>query len=166
MIIETERLIIRDLEKQDIKDLYELQNDPNVTKYLSYDSWSYERCRDNINEWRDFYKKKLGPKVYVIEHKETSEMVGIVGLIYYENEDEVEIAVRIKSDKWRKGYGNEAVRTMIEIAFEDEKIERVIGITHPENLKMQGLFKKLGFIDITGEDIENGAKYLLKKNIR
>lgn len=163
MYFNTQRLGIRDLSFRDIDRLFELQNDSKVTKYLSYDSWTYERCQSNIEEWIENYRKKIGPKVYAIEKISNKKMIGIVGLIYFENQVEAEIAIRIMSNEWKKGYGKEAMNGLIERTFDKENLERIIGITHPENHNMRKTFISLGFKDITGESKEEGAKYLLEK---
>ena len=161
MYLETERLIIRDLSQQDIDDLYEMQNDLEVTKYLSYDNWSYERCQNNLDEWIEQYRDDNGVKVYAIEEDNTSHMIGIIGFINYENE--VEIVIRMKSSRWRKGYGSEVMMSMISYIFENDISKIIVGITHQENIRMQSLFAKLGFKDVTGMNKENGVKYSLQK---
>jgi acetyltransferase len=72
------------------------------------------------------------------------EIIGVGRVIKLRTTNEAEFAVLVADRFQRKGLGTEFLRRLIGFG-RDEKLERLVGDIHPENLEMQGLCKKLGF---------------------
>lgn len=72
------------------------------------------------------------------------EIIGVGRVIKLRGANEAEFAVLVADRFQRKGLGTEFLRRLIGFA-RDEKLERLVGDIHPENLEMQALCKKLGF---------------------
>ena len=58
------------------------------------------------------------------------------------NEIEVGYAVREKS--WGHGYATEAAHRVLQYAFEDLGLSRVVAVAYPENMASIKIMKKLG----------------------
>ena len=94
IIYETERLIVRQWEDYDYKDLYEYASDVSVTKYLSFPTYlSLETAIERISFVKEQYNSGEGVVDYCIELKETNKVIGSIGIVKYreKNFGEVEI---------------------------------------------------------------------------
>ena len=59
----------------------------------------------------------------------------------------VEIGYSIVPRYQRRGFANEAVRALLDWAFSDDRVDRVVAQTLPESHASQGLLHKLGFVE-------------------
>lgn len=115
-IAETNRLMIRELAKQDAAGMEHLCEDPSVSSFFP----EYYENRSDLEEYLDQYCKRmydfLGYGYWGIICKETEELIGIVGFHGGELEDGVEIGYAIRSDYQRNGYAYEACREVLAYA--------------------------------------------------
>ena len=116
--IVTERLILRPATSNDKEAIfYNLVNDKDV---LQYYIWQY---KDNIDDF-DFDKllerySKSKMYYFVIENKETQEVMGIVHQCTGYNDvfRNVEIGLALGKKYWNKGYMKEALKAFIDFLF-------------------------------------------------
>jgi RimJ/RimL family protein N-acetyltransferase len=69
MILETEGLIIREFNHEDIDLIYDINNDPECIRFNSWDSMSYEDCQKDIKKWIDQYSNSPGTGAFCVENK-------------------------------------------------------------------------------------------------
>lgn len=73
---ETERLIIREIELSDVDDMFEMDSDPEVRKYIDQNpNQKKEEITDVINFIRNQYEEN-GIGRWAVVDKETDEMLG------------------------------------------------------------------------------------------
>jgi len=60
----------------------------------------------------------------------------------------VEIGWRLAADHWGRGYATEGARALVDYAFDDLGVKRVIGVTHPGNKASQHVLQKAGLSDL------------------
>ncbi len=78
---------------------------------------------------------------------DTGEFIGRLGyynIDYRRREAELGIAIGEK-EYWGRGYGTDAVKTLLAYIFEETDLERVYLYTYAENLRAQRSFEKCGF---------------------
>ena len=142
MKIETDRLVIRSMQERDLESLATLWTDPNVTYYMSGPR-NYEEVikslKEDIQTERDF---GLWP---VIE-KGTDQIVGHCGIIdkEVENENEYEIVYMLSKSVWGQGYATEAAAAIIDYAYKQLGLGRVIALISPGNTKSEKVAVKNG----------------------
>ena len=108
MVIETERLLLREMTEEDFHALYKVLADPNIMQHYPY-TFDEKRVRNwierNIERYRVF-----GFGQWAVSLKETDEMIGDCGLTMQLIGGEIkpEIGYHIRADKQRKGYAKEA----------------------------------------------------------
>ncbi|MDN6147003.1 MAG: GNAT family N-acetyltransferase, partial [Tetragenococcus koreensis] len=86
-------------------------------------------------------------KAYMIVHKETERLVGIVSLInmdYKNRSAECIIDIGAK-DMWGKGIGSSAISLILEFAFLELNLHRVYLQVFSFNKKAIKLYEKMGF---------------------
>ena len=108
MVVETERLCLREMTEEDFFALYKVLADPDIMKYYPY-VFDENRVRKwilrNIERYRVF-----GFGLWAVCLKSTGEMIGDCGLTMQLINGGVkpEIGYHIRADKQRKGYAKEA----------------------------------------------------------
>lgn len=108
MVMETERLLLREMTDDDFQALYKVLADSDVMQHYPY-TFDEVRVRNwierNIERYRVF-----GFGLWAVCLKETDEMIGDCGLTMQLIKGEIkpEIGYHIRADKQRKGYAKEA----------------------------------------------------------
>ena len=108
MVVETERLYLREMTDEDFHALYKVLADPNIMQHYPY-TFDEKRVRNwierNIERYRVF-----GFGLWAVCLKETDEMIGDCGLTMQLINGEIkpEIGYHISADKQRNGYAKEA----------------------------------------------------------
>lgn len=136
--IETERLILRNFEKEDYDDLYEFLSQRKDDEYEAYPGITYESGKEHM-------KYRVGnDEFYVIELKENKK---VIGNIYFGNRDfeAKEMGYIINKNYQRKGYASEAAKAVIEYAF-THNVHRVFAECDPRNECSWKLLEHLGFL--------------------
>ena len=125
MIIETERLFLREMTEEDFPALYEVLADSDIMKYYPY-VFDEVRVRNwilrNIERYRVF-----GFGLWAVCLKVTGEMIGDCGLTMQLINGEIkpEIGYHIRLDKQRKGYAKEAAIAVRDWTFHNTPFNAV-----------------------------------------
>lgn len=138
-ILETDRLIIRNFNCDDWKDLYEYLSQETVVKYEPYDVFSEEACkqeainRSNNNAFLAVCLKE--------NHK-------LIGNLYFQQQEPKEfltweIGYVFNPGYYRKGYATEACKRILKYGFEEMGAHRIIGKCNPENIASWRLMERL-----------------------
>lgn len=117
MTIETDRLILREMNECDFDSLYKVLADSSIMKHYPY-SFDEERVRNWINRNIERYKI-YGFGLWAVCLKDTNEMIGDCGLTMQMIGSTIkpEIGYHIRSDHQRKGYAKEAASAVRDWTF-------------------------------------------------
>lgn len=119
MVIETERLYLREMTDEDFQALYKVLADPNIMQHYPY-TFDEKRVRywieRNIERYRIF-----GFGLWAVCLKETGELIGDCGLTMQLIGGEIkpEIGYHIRADKQLKGYAKEAAIAVRDWTFDN-----------------------------------------------
>lgn len=147
--IETQSLILRDLQLSDADDLFEMDADPEVQRYLEkQDLRSAEDLKPIMAMIQKQYRDN-GIGRWAIEHKESGECLGWAGLKLHPElnglKQVYELGYRLKRKHWGKGYATEASEAALRYGFSVLNQNVLYALTHPENLASKAVLFKLGF---------------------
>ena len=96
--------------------------------------------------------EKYGFTAYAIELKSNGELIGFIGLMVPSFEAHftpaVEIAWRLASQHWGKGYATEAAKTIVDFAFITLKLEEIVSFTVENNIRSRRVMEKIGMCHI------------------
>ena len=118
MVIETERLLLREMTRDDVQALYQVLADSDIMQHYSY-TFDRDRVRDwierNIERYRTF-----GFGLWAVCLKETGELIGDCGLTMQLINGQIkpEIGYHIRADKQRNGFAKEAAIAVRDWAFQ------------------------------------------------
>ena len=119
MIIETERLILREYIIEDFDSLFEIMSDPETMQHYP-NPFDEEHTKGWI-EWNIKNYKEYGFGLWAVVLKETGEFIGDCGITIQNIDGELlpEIGYHINKKYWRKGFGSESARAVRDWAFEN-----------------------------------------------
>jgi [ribosomal protein S5]-alanine N-acetyltransferase len=150
LILETERLILRPLKLSDAQELFELNKNPNVHKYL------WQKPEEIIDEsikvieyvQRQYAENNIGRYATIL--KETGEFIGWTGLKFVNDHIEngntnfYDYGYRLNEKFWNKGYATEASKAWLDYGFNTMKIDKINAYTHAENGASNHILQKVG----------------------
>ena len=119
MILETERLFLREMTMDDFDSMYAVLADPEIMQHYPY-SFDEERVRSWIERNMNRYKED-GFGLWAVCLKDTGEMIGDCGLTLQNIDGQMlpEIGYHIRKDQQRKGYAKEAAAAVRDWAFQN-----------------------------------------------
>lgn len=134
LILESHRIRLRALRKEDANMLYEIRHSLDITQYMD------RKINETHEETAHFIDKIItGYKAYQwyfwgIELKETNEIIGTLclwNLNYDENKSE--IGYELSKAFQNKGYVREGVKLVLNFAFKVLMLSAIEGIIHAQN---------------------------------
>jgi ribosomal-protein-alanine N-acetyltransferase len=149
--LETERLIIRDNVEEDLNELHCLMSDKRVNKYDSdFYSGSLDSTKDKLKVSIEEAGKKERRKFwFAIIEKESNEYIGQIGITLVSDQLENgigQMAYFIHKKYWGKGYTTEAAKRVIDFAFEDIRLHKIITGCLTENIASEKVMKKCNMV--------------------
>ena len=145
-ILETERLILRYLQIDDLNDLYALYCDPDVIRYIPDAPRSYEETREELEWHMNGHPKHPELGLWATIDKGTGKFIGRCGLLPWtiDRQFEVEVAYLIAQAYWGQGLGTEAARALVDYGFEQLGYSRLICLIDAENQASIKVARKIG----------------------
>jgi RimJ/RimL family protein N-acetyltransferase len=144
-ILETDRLILRQLSLEDAPFILELMNEPGFIQYVA------DRGLRTTADAAAFLSEKMLPSYsrygfgfYRVELKNLGTPIGICGLIKRDALDEVDIGFATLERYSGTGYTFEACSAVYQYGRSVLKLPGIVGITAPDNAASQHLLEKLG----------------------
>ena len=142
IIIETERLILRNLIPDDYEAAFSWCGDPEVNTYLIYPLYTR---KEDVKTWIES-RNPDDPNNYDFgfERKDTGELIGCGGYVYHSENNTWKIGYNIRKDQWGQGYVVEAMQGILKEIKKTRTVETIEGIFASENHKSQRVMEKLG----------------------
>ena len=145
VILETERLFLREYVEDDAEAFFKLNSDPEVLRFVP------DKGLLNVEEARqilidhpiaDYQKYGFGRGACIL--KSTGEQIGFAGLKYLEELGEVDVAFRLMRTHWGQGLATEAALASVRFGFAELGLNRIIGLVMPENVASVRVLEKTG----------------------
>ena len=117
MVLETERLLLREMKPDDFQALFRVLSDPETMWHYPF-TFDGQHVMDWIERNMNRYRKD-GFGLWAVCLKDTGEMIGDCGLTLQNINGELlpEIGFHIRRDCQRKGYAKEAAKAVRDWAF-------------------------------------------------
>ena len=140
--IETDRLRLRIICRDDLDDLATLIADPDVVKYVGNGKPAGREEAAKAVESIIVHWQKHGFGRWIAADKTTGAFIGFGGLRSLFGTPEV--VYHLTKDNWGKGFATELGRAALRFGFEDRGFDRIVAITKPPNLASIHVMEKLG----------------------
>lgn len=143
IIIETERLILRELTPKDAKNFYDLNSNFNVLKYTGDKEFeSIEKAREFLENYTDYKVNGYGRWAVVV--KETNKFIGWCGLKFGRLKEQTDIGFRFFENEWNKGYATESAKKCLDYGFNKLGLPKIIGRAMKQNKGSIRVLEKIG----------------------
>jgi len=148
VFLETERLILHRFTEDDVDNLFVLDNDPEVMRFLTGGRPTpREKIRDEVlPRFLHYYERFAGFGCWAAIEKSTGEFLGWFEFRPPEGSrpGEVEFGYRLRRSAWGKGYATEGARALIHKGFTKLGVRRVRAETMAVNLASRRVMEKSG----------------------
>lgn len=143
--LQTERLFIRPTTVADAPFLYRLMNTPGWLQYIGdRNIHSVELARSYIQQKIEPQQQRLGYGGYTLYQRSDCTRIGVCGLYDREGLDGVDIGFALLPEYMGQGYAWEAARCLKDSAAAMFGLQRLLGVTRPDNQASQRLLERLG----------------------
>lgn len=142
VVIETERLFLREWVHDDWIRYRPLATDPRVLKYIGVEPSSDERIKRFV--WSGIEKAKTrGWILWPVIHREDAQLIGFCGFADGFPPD-VEIGWRLLPEYWGRGLATEIARAVMDYGWTRFQFQRLIAVIHRDNRASIRVAEKLG----------------------
>ncbi len=144
-IIETERLILRELTTEDASFIFELLNDPSFIRYIGDKG---VKCVEDAHQYiltgpvESYHQNGYG--LYLVILKSIEKSIGLCGLVKRPTLPDADIGFAFLPTYRSKGYAYEAAAAVLSYGQGVLGLKRVLGITLPENNSSIKVLRKIG----------------------
>ncbi len=146
MIIQTERLILREIKEDDWLPVLEYQSDPLYLKYTHWETRNERDVKEFIGMFIHWQRENPRRKFQLaITKASNGALIGNCGIRKQDSGDRVaELGYEIAPIEWQKGYATEAASAMLSFAFLTLKLQRVWAYCIADNVASARVLEKIG----------------------
>ncbi len=142
--IETKRLRLLRLVTDDAEALFRTFGDPDTMRFwLDAPDDSIDDTRQRILNIEDHWQTHGFGDFGVLE-KSSEKLMGLAGLHHIAGMDDVNIGYAFEKQYWRRGFGLEACRAVLEFGEKALCLSHVVAVIWPENVASIRLIKRCG----------------------
>lgn len=146
-VIETERLLLRQVVPEDAAAIYAILSDDEVTRYYDIETMTDPaQAAAMIRRMDQRYKRGESIR-WGIVRKEDGALIGTCGYHLRPVKFRAGIGYDLARAYWRQGYMFEAVHAVLDFGFETLEFNRVEAMVMVRNDASAGLLRKLGFAE-------------------
>ncbi|GGG50166.1 GNAT family N-acetyltransferase [Epilithonimonas arachidiradicis] len=164
-ILQTKRLLLRELNLDDAEKFYKLNLNPNVIKYTGNSAFkNIDEAKEFLENYPDYKLNGFGR--WAVIEKSSNEFLGWCGLKYDKNLDETDIGFRFFEEHWNKGFATESAKACIDYGFETLNLKTIVGRAMKENLASIKVLEKIGFNFEREFDFDENNKGVIYKTVK
>ena len=146
LILQTERLILRDFREEDWRDVHEYGSDPEVVNYLPWGPNTEEQSKAFIS--RVLTQQKTLPRFtfdFAMVNKMTNRVMGSCSIIIQDAANrKAMIGYVLNRRYWNQGYVTEAAREVVSYGFDELRLHRIYAACDPANTGSYRIMEKIG----------------------
>lgn len=157
-MLETRRLILREMTEADAENLLALNQNPNVTRYIVGEP-PLTTCEQALAVLRErvFPQYAHGLGRWACIEKSSGDFIGWCGVKHVPEDGEYDLGYRFLEERWGHGYATEAASAVCDFARRQLQGKRVVGKAMLDNLASRRVLEKVGLI-FEGEVEEEGCQ--------
>lgn len=151
--LETQRMILRKLQMEDIYEYYErLFGDADVSRYMMFSP--HQDISESMEslQWKLKRYEEGNCYCWGVTLKEEDGLIGLIELLRFDEEtDSCSFVYLLGCNYWGKGFATEALKAVIDFAFDDLQIQRIRADHMAKNPASGAVMRKAGMKHIATE---------------
>lgn len=142
----SERLVVRRFQDSDLAAFLAYRNDPAISRYQNWDTLSAPHAQAILQEQRHLEPGSPGPWFqFALALKAGGQLVGDCGLqVLLQDARQAQVTLSLASAYQGAGLATEALTTVLDYAFINLDLHRVIAVVDTENVGPVRLFERVG----------------------
>jgi len=146
MLLQTERLILREFEPGDWPDVLAYQSDPLYLRYYPSDSPTPDGVRAFVRMFVDWRREQPRTRFQLaVVLRSEQRLIGTCGIRVNDTQlREANIGYELDSRCWNRGYATEAARAIVAFGFETLRLHRIWSWCVAENAGSARVLEKVG----------------------
>jgi RimJ/RimL family protein N-acetyltransferase len=144
-ILETDRLVLRQLTTGDAEFILDLLNQPSFLRNIG------DRHVRNLQDAENYIRTgpmasyaQHGFGLFLVELKDDHSSIGICGLIKRETLQDIDLGFAYLPQYWSQGYAFEAASAVMSYGKDVIKLKRIVAVVSPKNERSIHLLEKIG----------------------
>ena len=134
-VLKTSNLILRGHRDEDKVNLIKYANNPKISEQIINIPYPY--TEKDASARLEFVRKGFSSRqrfVFVINLKDSDELIGEIGLHLDRGTDEAQFGYWVAEPFWGKGIATEAVSAILKFCFTELELKRIYATHYPENI--------------------------------
>ncbi len=161
-ILETNRLLLRELNSNDAENFYRLNLNPNVIRFTGDSSFkNVEEAREFLENYSDYQLNGFGR--WAVIEKSSNEFIGWCGLKYNTDIEETDIGFRFFEEYWNQGFATESAKACLDYGFKNLNQKTILGRAMTNNLASIKVLEKIGLLFYKEFDFDENNKGVIYK---
>jgi [ribosomal protein S5]-alanine N-acetyltransferase len=146
-VLETDRLILREIKRGDADSIFNNFSDDRVTEYYDLETFNnLSQAEALIEKLANGFHTKNQIR-WGITIKPADELIGTCGFHEIEKEHyKVETGYELNPEYWGRGMMSEALHAIFSFAFKEMGVNRIEAFYDPENVKSKNVLERCGFL--------------------
>jgi ribosomal-protein-alanine N-acetyltransferase len=147
LLINSKRLVIRNLKPSDLHDFFRYRSNPAVTKYQGFDTMTLEQAEAFIDSHKLRPFGQPGEWVqYAIENNQTHKLIGDCAIRLDRHDARIaQVGITMSHLEQQKGYATETLTAILDFLFAIKDFHRVVEIVDAENTASVRMLERVGF---------------------
>jgi RimJ/RimL family protein N-acetyltransferase len=147
MVLETERLTLREIDENDAPFVRRLLNEPSWLRFIGDKGVkSDDDARTYIRNVPRASYARHGFGLWLVVRKSDCVAMGMCGLIKRDSLEDVDVGFAFQPDFWGAGYAHEATMAVLAYGKNTVSLKRIVAVTTLDNESSIKLLRKSGFI--------------------
>lgn len=148
MMIQTQRTILRNLEKNDVDSMYDYRNDSRCSQYQQYEDTSREYLLRFVQTYAHCqFPSREEEQHYAIAALSNNQIIGDVSVFFTEKDHCFTLGLTIAPTHQRQGFGYEVLSEIVAQLQSVYPTVDIVALIEKENHSSIALFQKLGFVE-------------------
>jgi len=140
----SERLSYRPYRRSDAEAAFAFFGDPEVMQYSAFGV--HPTIERTVEMLAGFIadNQRHGFGLWAVVERETGELIGMAGLTEMDEGGDMELAYRLRRDRWGWGYATEAAAAWVAKGFGPLDLPQIVAVVEPDHLVSKHILEKLG----------------------
>jgi RimJ/RimL family protein N-acetyltransferase len=144
-VLETDRLILRELTLADAPFILDLLTDPAWLRFIGDKGVrTLDDAHDYISQGPLLNYERLGFGLYLTQLKAGAILIGLCGLVKRPTLPDVDVGFAFLPQFRSQGYGFEAASAVLAYGYDTLRLRRIVAVVAPDNDASIKLIEKLG----------------------